>query len=474
MTVNNQGGEGQTLGPTHLRSPVHRHARVRGRGHVGAQQPHLQIRRGGQTGRLQRRQHTGRAGAIYVRQWSYGHAVTWGPDGCGRGLDRRRLRQLPAGPGDHSNVNAPRDTQMRNMVWSAYAQDNWKFSRKLTLTYGLRWDFTPMAHELNNQRGRDRHHHSESVGGRPAGRIHFRGLTVRGAAIASLRSRTRTASDRAWEWPIRLNDKTVVRAGWGLTYSSGDSWGYLNGGMPVAGLGFNSVTASTGYGYAVSNLQNGIQYDPVGVVRAHAESRCGAWTGFAGSGAGMGRAVHGSGWREALARQPVEYRAAAATHPNMTIEAAYVGNRGVWEQARGCWRSTPSHRRGCRLWVWISPTRRRGACSRLRSAPRRRLTRDTNCRTRVTPARPTWRSLCGPSPSTPTACPPGSRRWAIAGMTPFRSSSSGTSRTGWMSLRASAYQKEQCLGSNGCAGINDASTAARTRGSIPLPRHSSG
>ena len=45
----------------------------------------------------------------------------------------------------YTNVNAPRDTQMRKMNWALYAQDNWKITRKLTLDYGLRWDYTPWA-----------------------------------------------------------------------------------------------------------------------------------------------------------------------------------------------------------------------------------------------------------------------------------------------------------------------------------------
>ena len=96
----------------------------------------------------------------------------------------------------------------------------------------------------------------------------------------------------------QINPKTVLRAGWGLTYSSGDSWGYLNGGMPVAGLGFNSVSNSTGYGYAVSQLQNGIQYSPsVLYAKTLNPGACRSFTRFAFARAGMGRAIPRSGWR---------------------------------------------------------------------------------------------------------------------------------------------------------------------------------
>jgi outer membrane receptor protein involved in Fe transport len=38
-------------------------------------------------------------------------------------------------------------------LYSAYAQDDWKLTRNLTLNYGLRWDFATPPREKNNQWG---------------------------------------------------------------------------------------------------------------------------------------------------------------------------------------------------------------------------------------------------------------------------------------------------------------------------------
>ncbi len=40
-----------------------------------------------------------------------------------------------------------------NVSWAAYAQDNWRVNRKLTLNLGLRWDGVPHTYEANNRMG---------------------------------------------------------------------------------------------------------------------------------------------------------------------------------------------------------------------------------------------------------------------------------------------------------------------------------
>lgn len=392
-------------------------------------------------------------------QYTFGNGPTaipyLGTSNVGGGAIGAGYASFLMGQVTYSNVNSPRNTQMRNMVWSAYANDNWKIGRNLTVNYGLRWDFTPMAHELYYREAEiGPNTPNPSAGGLPGGYI-FEGNGPGRCNCMFSRSYPYAFGPRL-AIAYQLNSKTVLRAGWGITYSGGDSWGYINGGMPVAGLGFNSVTASTGYGYAVSQFQNGIQYSPAVLSQVNLNpgiaplpgslAAAPAWAAQFRDPDG-GKPARVNQWNIAVQRQITE---------NMTIEAAYVGNRGVWEEARGLAALnaiSPARLQALGLDITNPATRTlltSGICSTAAAAAGYKVPyAGYPCSASVVQSlRPfpeyndglsTWFDPLGDS-------------WYDALQVKFvRRLSHGLDITSSFS-----YQKEQCLGSNGCANVTNA------------------
>jgi len=365
-----------------------------------------------------------------------------------------------------TNVNAPRETQLRRLSWGLYLQDNWKITRKLTLDYGLRWDLTPLGHEQHYREAEiGLTTPNPSAGGLPGGYI-FEGYGP-GRCNCEFSSTYPYAIGPRLAIAYQIDTKTVFRAGWGVSYSGADSWAYLNGGSPVAGLGINSVTASTGYGYNVSQFQNGIHYDPSllytatlnpGVAPASGSlSAAPAWSAQYRDRNG-GRPSRIDQWNISLQRQLFK---------DMSLEVAYVGNRGVWEEARGLASINA-----------ISPARIQALGLDLTNPVTRTLLTSQICSTTAINAG--YKLPYAGFPCTASVA---------QSLRPFPEYNDGLAE--WFSplgnswydgLQAKftkrfshgldltsnfTYQKELCLGATGCAGINDAFNRSENKGLTP-------
>jgi hypothetical protein len=365
-----------------------------------------------------------------------------------------------------TNVNAPRETQMRRLSWSLYLQDNWKITRKLTLDWGLRWDLTPMGHEQHYREAEiGLNTPNPSAGGLPGGYI-FEGYGP-GRCNCEFSKTYPYAIGPRLAIAYQIDPKTVFRAGWGVTYSGADSWAYLNGGSPVAGLGINSVTASTSYGYAVSQFQNGIHYDPSvlsavtlnpGVAPSPGSlSAAPAWAAQYRDPNG-GRPSRINQWNVALQRQLTK---------DMSLEAAYVGNRGAWEEARGLVSINA-----------ISPARLQALGLDLTNPATRSLLTSQICSTTAVNAGyklPYSSFPCTASVAQSLRPFPEYNDGLATWFSPLGDSSYDALQVKFtkrfshnLDLTSNfTYQKELCLGSTGCAGINDAFNRSENKGLTP-------
>ncbi|MBV9507781.1 MAG: TonB-dependent receptor [Acidobacteriia bacterium] len=205
---------------------------------------------------------------------------------------------------------APVDARMYKSQWALFVQDSWKMNRKLTVTYGIRWDYATVP--------REEHGRSADLGFIPnpaaGGRI--------GAAIFEATCHCTFVSNYPYAVAPRLGvayqitPKTVFRGGWGFAYGFPPDLAIQNTANLAA-----SATGINGY---LSVDTPGSLPQPVwpnfnpGQTPLPGQTTSG-FLQYIDPGAG--RPPRQNQWSIGLQREITE---------NTIIEASYVGNRGVW------------------------------------------------------------------------------------------------------------------------------------------------
>jgi hypothetical protein len=149
---------------------------------------------------------------------------------------------------DNGNVDfrtAP-NNYPRQVAWIFHAGDAWNVNSKLTLNYGLRWDyFSPSKEKYDRLSFFDPNGANPDAGGLK-GRLAFAGDSYGTASYGAPYPETRWYGGFAPRLgaSYSLNDKTVVRAGWGIFYDRAyyPDW---NGGMNQEGFNSNVAFSSS-------------------------------------------------------------------------------------------------------------------------------------------------------------------------------------------------------------------------------------
>jgi hypothetical protein len=211
-----------------------------------------------------------------------------------------------------ASQSAPTDTRMGKSQWALFLQDSWKATRKLTLDYGLRWDFATAARE---QYGR-----SASLGlttPNPAAGGRLGAPVFEATCNCVFVSNYPYAAGPRLGFAYQLNDKTVIRGGWGLAYSFSPDLGANSAAVQnntAAGInGFLDLQSANALPRPVwPNFDPGQSPLP------------GQITGFTGFGfvdPHASRPPRQNQYSIGIQREIL---------PNLVIEGSYVGNRGVW------------------------------------------------------------------------------------------------------------------------------------------------
>jgi hypothetical protein len=210
-----------------------------------------------------------------------------------------------------------------------YAQDTWKLTHKLTLNYGLRWDWQQMQHEQQDRVTQ----FSPTVANPSAGGL-LGGIEYEGHGSG----RCNCSFEKFYPWMIQprlgvnyqLNEKTVVHAG----------IGFYSGQMPFMneiiynnqGFGMNVVTLnSPSYGIAAGQFSAGIPYSPVALTATHFDP--GAYPNVGQLNAPPAFIDPNTGHPPRLLQSTIGVEREIAN--NLSVEISLIDNRGSWLESDG-------------------------------------------------------------------------------------------------------------------------------------------
>jgi hypothetical protein len=229
---------------------------------------------------------------------------------------------------DSYSIAAVADFRQAKKQLGFFAQDSWKITRKLTLDYGLRYDYGTYYQE---EHGRavdfSATTPNPSAGGALGGFL-FEGSGT-GHCNCQFAKNYPFAFGPRVGGAYSLNDKTVVRVGFGVIYGQ-TSTNPL--GVNTAGIVNTNTVGTPGSGLPAMTLAGGIPTNTIPV-----------WPNFSAGVAPIlpigGQALPGGVnlLDPNAGRPPRQMQWSIGIQreitPGLAIEASYVGNRGVWWQA---------------------------------------------------------------------------------------------------------------------------------------------
>jgi len=240
------------------------------------------------------------------------------------------LGAVSSGSVDRRTVSAwyPRQT-----VWALHANDSWKITSKLTFNYGLRWDYYTPSREKY-----DHFSFIDLVGANPGannlpGRLAFAGKND--ACQAAGACYGAPYPEKPWHKGFAprlgaayaIDDKTVVRAGYGIFFAQAfyPGWG---GGMSLDGFNLHQTFGTTPNGASVNPafyLDDGVPaFSPPPFISASYDNGLNP-TQANGNGSAYrpvdaNRRPYSQQWNLTIERQLPK---------QVALSVAYVGNKGT-------------------------------------------------------------------------------------------------------------------------------------------------
>jgi hypothetical protein len=229
------------------------------------------------------------------------------------------------GNADNLQYSALTDSRIGNHNFGFFAQDTWKVTRKLTLDYGLRWDYVTLLREQYGRMQSADFNGINPLVNRPGNVIYE----------ATCKCSFNHTYPHAWGPRLgvayQIDSKTVFRAGAAATYGTSPNNAFLSYSVPdfytlvSPGPGLAATQLNAGNPYAPGNpYGNPVTVYPNFTPQYPSRAASGLvppQSPFISIDRNAGRPARIMQWSVGLQREVAR---------NLVVEAEYVGNRGVW------------------------------------------------------------------------------------------------------------------------------------------------
>jgi hypothetical protein len=230
---------------------------------------------------------------------------------------------------DGASVPPTQDPDYRKHSMALYLQDTWKVTRKLTLDYGIRWDYQTAPEEVFYRSSMFAPSIANPTAGNLMGATIYEGYGA-GKCDCQFTTTYPYAVGPRLGIAYQFAPKMVMRIGWGLSYGPTPD----GAGPTPVGVGWNPLTfTSTSFGEPAAIFGQGLPYTTNDIfainmspgIRPQAGQINNPPTFMDRNG---GRPSRINQWNIAVQREITA---------NIAGEVAYVGNHGIWLQSSSYW-----------------------------------------------------------------------------------------------------------------------------------------
>jgi hypothetical protein len=194
----------------------------------------------------------------------------------------------------------------------------------------LRWDWQSEGHEIHYRSSEFGPYTPNPSAGNLPGAVVYEGYGA-GRCNCNFMQTYPFAIGPRLGVAYQLDSKTVIRGGWGISYGQVPTYFYITNATQL-GVGFNSQTfIAPSFGQPGATLSGGLHYNLASLYQASLNPGIIPSMGQLNAGIyyldpNAGRPSRINQWSLGIQRQITK---------DLALEAAYVGNRGVWESQSG-------------------------------------------------------------------------------------------------------------------------------------------